>query len=87
MKKLLLATGIFLSIGLTASAQEKKAAVKTVTPATTTLPAPTQMRKKGNKMVTTNQAKIARKVAIENGTAKKAPVATPAKETKDTPVN
>ncbi len=86
MKKLLLASGIFLSIGLTASAQEKKAAVKTVTPATT-LPAPTQMRKKGNKMVTTNQARIARKVAVENGTAQKAAVAKPSKETKETPVN
>jgi len=35
MKKLLLATGLFLSFGLIASAQEKKPAVKptTVTPA------------------------------------------------------
>jgi len=53
MKKLLLATGLFLSIGFMASAQEKKAAVKPATdvPAERMLTADEQRNKKKLKYI------------------------------------
>lgn len=73
MKKLLLATGLFLSFGLIASAQEKKSTVK---PATAT-PAPERVftaEEQRNKRKLTNirKERIARKQAVEAHTAPKA---------------
>ena len=63
MKKLLLVTGIFLSLGLMASAQVKK----TTTAASTTTQAP----QKKKTIKTLQQERIAQKNAIEKANAAK----------------
>ena len=68
MKKLLLATGIFVGLGFTASAQEKKAAVKPATTIEAAHPAGGQLRKKKTLSVA-NRQRIAEKNAIENARA------------------
>ncbi|MBC7535874.1 MAG: hypothetical protein H7258_09285 [Ferruginibacter sp.] len=93
MKKLLLATGIFLGLGFGASAQEKKVAVKPVTAIEAAHPASGQLRKKKTLSVA-NRQRIAEKNAIEN--AKATNTAAPkakktgadrSKETINTPAN
>ena len=86
MKKVLLVTGFFLSMGLMASAQEKKAAVKATPGAPAQKAAPAPLRKK-KKLTAAEQARIQQKIAIENNQAKPAPAPAKSKETIDTPAN
>lgn len=85
MKKLLLVTGIFLGLGLMASAQVKK---------TTTVATKTETSQQKKSIKTLQQQRIAQKNAIEKANAakgkaaaKKGSTAPGARETMDTKVN